>query len=219
MIGTSAAQPHQKTTPLGESSIRVSLSGSSRLGEVAALRSHRVAWLLAGAVGLLVGFGAGPASGAVAKLITGRDIKNGSIALVDLSPSARAALRGGIGPAGPGGSCWSCGAWGARPVGSIRRKSFMWRGRVRAPRRGTSGRRLQRARRGRVWSAAASTSKRDHERFRGAGVTCTDAAGWYVTMGTRFPAALWTSTRRRSVCCHRARSAAWATLARGPRKG
>lgn len=37
------------------------------------------------------------------KLITGRQIKNGSIELKDLSKSARAALRGQVGPTGPAG--------------------------------------------------------------------------------------------------------------------
>lgn len=38
-----------------------------------------------------------------ARFITGRDIKNGSIGLVDLSRAARHALQGRTGPAGPAG--------------------------------------------------------------------------------------------------------------------
>jgi hypothetical protein len=37
-------------------------------------------------------------------LVTSKDIKNGTIQLVDLSPSARDALKGQVGPAGPAGA-------------------------------------------------------------------------------------------------------------------
>ncbi|MFL5846396.1 MAG: hypothetical protein ACJ762_17050 [Solirubrobacteraceae bacterium] len=57
--------------------------------------------------GLIVG-----GTATAARLITGRNIKNGSIQLVDLSASARASLRGATGPAGPAGAKGDTGAKG-----------------------------------------------------------------------------------------------------------
>jgi hypothetical protein len=54
-----------------------------------------------------------------ARLITGKQIKDGSIGLKDLSASARAKLRGVRGPAGPPGPAGAAGATGARgPAGA-----------------------------------------------------------------------------------------------------
>jgi hypothetical protein len=52
---------------------------------------------------VLVALLAGAAAATAATQITGRDIKNGSVQLRDLSRSARAALHGQQGPAGPAG--------------------------------------------------------------------------------------------------------------------
>jgi hypothetical protein len=50
---------------------------------------------------------------AASKLITGGQIRNGSIRLADLSKSAKRALHGAEGPAGPAGPTgWS--RWAAR---------------------------------------------------------------------------------------------------------
>jgi hypothetical protein len=51
-----------------------------------------------------------------AKLITGAQIKNGSIGLVDISAKAKAALRGQRGPAGPAGLAGPAGPAGAQGV-------------------------------------------------------------------------------------------------------
>jgi hypothetical protein len=61
----------------------------------------------------LVAAASGTAGAAVSKLITGKQIKDGSIGLVDLSPRARAALRGQQGAAGPQGPAGPPGAPGA----------------------------------------------------------------------------------------------------------
>jgi hypothetical protein len=47
------------------------------------------------------------------KLITGAQIKNGSVGIADLSPSARKKLRGPTGPAGPKGAAGAAGGAGA----------------------------------------------------------------------------------------------------------
>lgn len=66
---------------------------------------------------LIIAVGAASSAGA-AKLITGRQVKNGSIGLADLSPSARKALKGklgqsgDVGPAGPQGAVGSQGPAG-----------------------------------------------------------------------------------------------------------
>jgi hypothetical protein len=60
---------------------------------------------------------AGTGSAVAARLITGKDIKNGSIGLKDLSKSARKSLQGGRGPQGapgPGGAPGAAGAPGAQ---------------------------------------------------------------------------------------------------------
>lgn len=64
---------------------------------------------------LIIAIGAASSAGA-AKLITGGQIKNGSIRLVDLSRSARRALRGRAGPAGQRGAAGPAGAQG--PAGA-----------------------------------------------------------------------------------------------------
>lgn len=62
----------------------------------------------------ILALGGGTAT--AAKLITGKDIKNGSIALSDLSPSARNALKGQRGTPGPPGTPGAPGPQG--PVGA-----------------------------------------------------------------------------------------------------
>ncbi len=58
-------------------------------------------WLRVALVGAtLAAVGVAGTAGA-ARFITGKDIKNGSIGLVDLSKSTRKALQGRAGPAGP----------------------------------------------------------------------------------------------------------------------
>lgn len=52
-------------------------------------------------------------SATAARLLTGRDIKNGSLELRDLSAKARSALKGQRGPAGPQGTAGSSGVNGA----------------------------------------------------------------------------------------------------------
>jgi hypothetical protein len=54
------------------------------------------------------------ASATIAALITGKQIKNGSIGLVDLSGKAKRALKGQRGPAGPQGAPGATGAQGAQ---------------------------------------------------------------------------------------------------------
>lgn len=55
-------------------------------------------------------------SAARATLITGKQIKDGSIAAKDLSPAARTTLKGNRGPAGPAGPTGAAGAPG--PAGA-----------------------------------------------------------------------------------------------------
>lgn len=50
---------------------------------------------------------------AAAKLITGKQVKNGSLTLADFKASERAKLRGAAGPAGPAGPKGDTGATGA----------------------------------------------------------------------------------------------------------
>jgi hypothetical protein len=57
--------------------------------------------------------GGGTASAAGVKLITGKQIKDGSIGLIDLSGSAKRALKGQRGPAGLPGPAGPVGAPGA----------------------------------------------------------------------------------------------------------
>jgi hypothetical protein len=56
---------------------------------------------------------AGPATAGAVKLITGAQIKNGSIGLIDISDRAERALKGQRGPAGPTGNTGPAGATGA----------------------------------------------------------------------------------------------------------
>ena len=62
--------------------------------------SGRAGTALAFVLGLLIAT-AGTAT--ASKLITGKQIKNGSIGLADISPQAQRALKGKEGPAGPQG--------------------------------------------------------------------------------------------------------------------
>src|SRR3954466_14035227 len=60
---------------------------------------------------------AGPAA---KKLLTGKDIKDGSIGIVDLSSSTRVGLKGSRGPAGPQGGTGPAGAKGdTGPAGAL----------------------------------------------------------------------------------------------------
>lgn len=69
------------------------------------ISSHVVVAVLAVAVGAAATAGA-------ARLITGKQIKDGSIEIKDLSTKARASLRGATGPAGPAGPKGETGAKG-----------------------------------------------------------------------------------------------------------
>ncbi|HEX4805648.1 MAG TPA: hypothetical protein VFU94_07085 [Conexibacter sp.] len=69
-------------------------------------------WLRAALIGAaLAAVGVAGTAGA-ARFITGKDIRNGSIGLVDLSRSARKSLQGRAGPAGPQGPAGAQGAPG-----------------------------------------------------------------------------------------------------------
>jgi hypothetical protein len=76
----------------------------------------------AAAVGLLFGV---PTAGAAVKLVTSKDIKNGTIKTVDMSSSAKSELKGQrgptgpMGPQGPQGAQGPTGATGASGVTSI----------------------------------------------------------------------------------------------------
>src|SRR5215207_8550515 len=81
------------------------------------LKSWRTALIVAG----LVAVGIAGTAGA-AQLITGQDIKNGSIGAKDLSRAAKRALRGRAGPqgpAGPGGPQGPAGAQGPAGPASL----------------------------------------------------------------------------------------------------
>lgn len=69
-------------------------------------------WKYVGIGALCIAIGIAGTAGA-AKLITGRDVKDGSIGLADLSRRARAALRGATGPQGAQGPQGAAGANGA----------------------------------------------------------------------------------------------------------
>jgi hypothetical protein len=66
----------------------------------------------------LVAASGSTATAAVQRLITSRDIKDGTIRLADLSPATKRALRGQIGLAGPAGPAGAAGAAGSQgPAG------------------------------------------------------------------------------------------------------
>jgi hypothetical protein len=66
------------------------------------MKRHLSLSLVVALIALLIAVG-GPAAAAVSKLITGKQIKDGSIGLVDLSVKAKQVLRGQAGAQGPTG--------------------------------------------------------------------------------------------------------------------
>jgi hypothetical protein len=81
-------------------------------------------------VALLVALGgssfAAPAREAASKLITGKQIKNGSIGTTDLSKKARKALKGKTGKTGPAGAQGLQGAKGDRGLQGVAPASEAW---------------------------------------------------------------------------------------------
>jgi hypothetical protein len=72
-------------------------------------------WLMSHAAIGVVAFALGAAgtAGAAVKLLTGKNIKDGSIEVVDLSKKAQTSLKGKAGPAGPAGLAGAAGPAGA----------------------------------------------------------------------------------------------------------
>jgi len=79
------------------------------------MKRHLSPSLVVALLALLIAL-AGPAAAAVSKLITGKDIKDGSIGLVDLSAKAKEALRGQAGAQGPIGAQGPAGSPGPAGV-------------------------------------------------------------------------------------------------------
>ena len=71
------------------------------------------------AIAAIVSLGVGASSATAASLITSKDIKNGTIKLVDMSASAKRALKGNQGPAGPMGAQGAPGAPGAAGIQGV----------------------------------------------------------------------------------------------------
>src|SRR5690242_19109983 len=87
----------------------------TRLGGHTMFRSHHRLRLPSPAllVALVALFATMSGTAVAAKLITGKDVKNGSLQVKDLSAKARATLKGATGPQGPAGPAGADGATGA----------------------------------------------------------------------------------------------------------